>query len=101
LTARGLPFFEPFFEPFIESWPDSTHLEVVFMYVPLNLCSICGVDFTSLRAFDSHLGGTPQNRVHLSPEEAGLELRETVQGVARYGLVLSKQEQTRLAGLRR
>ncbi len=69
-------------------------------YIPLNGCRICGIDFTSLNAFDAHLGGTAQDRVHLLPEEAGLELRSTVLGVDRYGIVFSETEKARLVALR-
>lgn len=69
-------------------------------YVPLNYCRVCDIDFTSLAAFDAHLGGTPQDRVHLAPDAAGLERRGTVEGVDRYGVVISESDKARLAALR-
>lgn len=70
-------------------------------YIPLNFCRRCGIDFTSLDAFDAHLGGSADERVHLHPiEEAGLELRDTKLGVARYGVILTEARLASLAALR-
>ena len=69
-------------------------------YQPLNFCRLCGVDFTSLRAFDTHLEGTPQKRSHRFRLDAGFELRDTVLGVDRYGLVVTDAEKDRLKSLK-
>jgi hypothetical protein len=68
-------------------------------YRPLNYCRTCGLDFTSLDAFDRHLTGTPENRSHARPEDVALVLKGTVDGVDRYALPVSKKETARLAAL--
>lgn len=69
-------------------------------YNPLNFCRTCGKDFTSLRAFDAHRSGTPDERFCLDPAEAGLELRSTVDGVDRWGLIATEDESARLHALK-
>lgn len=69
-------------------------------YVPLNGCRICGIDFTSLRAFDAHLGGTPEKRFHRDPARVKtLESPGEASGVRRFGLKVSEIEKARLAAL--
>lgn len=70
-------------------------------YAPLNYCRSCGRDFTSLRAFDAHRVGThePLDRHCADPLDVGLEYRDTVMGIDRYGVPISESDRERLSAL--
>jgi len=73
-------------------WPEE--------YVPLNGCAVCGIDFASVDAFDAHLGGTAETRVHLDPYLLDLEERPSRgHGVALFGIEVTEEKRASLEAL--